>query len=226
MKLITILLALAFAIFIAGAPVGPPSAWNLSVEPSDDTSGTDDVGIASDLPALPGFAGMLRNDTSTSVDRYAIIDTTQSIELDHGTCKHIVLGGGGIVGETSLEAKCVDEEGTWWDTSLNLNECAANDRGFLIFREEGNFDESCRPCVVVDPVEAEGLQLKCRCVNKDGKEQYALLPLGSHGKFGIPLTYRCTLTNSSDSQKPSGYQTCRRPAHLWQQTRYADAELL
>lgn len=50
-------------------------------------------------------------------------------------CKHMGLGGDGEVGKTTIEGECVDEYGYWWATVLNLNECAANVDGRLVYRE-------------------------------------------------------------------------------------------
>lgn len=181
MKLLTTLLVFAFAILGATAPTGPSSARDLSNEvPSEALLESPPKSDVSDHFAFPGFVGMLTGGNSTTADRFITPDLQDGLLLDNGTCKHVNLVGGGKVGGTTLEAICVDHYGTWWDTSLNLNKCAVNHYGMLDFREDGNFDESCRPCMLVDPMDMAGIVMKCKCLNRDKEGQYAALPLGSH----------------------------------------------
>lgn len=194
MAFLTSFLALTFATCLQAAPAGSPSTWALAVEPFDysPSSGdltNDDVLGPEDLTAIPGFAGMTRPDNSTLADKFTLPDHSSGLQLDDGTCKYVTLSGNGKVGETSLSAKCMDGRGVWWDTSLNLNLCAANLGGTLMFEEDGGFDERCRPCMVTDGEDMDGLQLKCRCVDGEDGEGYALLPLGSQGmSWSRPLS--------------------------------------
>lgn len=79
------------------------------------------------IPArLPGFNHMMRNNTPPFfVLKYA--------GVFGGRCKDVRLGGDGKVGSSTLEARCIDNVGQWWDTSLNLNDCIANDDGKLVY---------------------------------------------------------------------------------------------
>lgn len=54
----------------------------------------------------------------------------------NGTCDQLVLGGKGRNGDTSLSGTCMDDDGIWWQTSLNLNLCFGNDNGKLIYKSE------------------------------------------------------------------------------------------
>ena len=186
MAFLTTLLALTYVTCLRAAPAGPLSTWELAVEPFDYTPSSGDLtnGDAldpEDLTAIPGFAGMTRPGNSTLADKFMLPDLSSGLQLDDGTCKYVTLSGNGKVGETSLSAKCVDGRGVWWDTNLNLNLCAANLGGALMFEEDGGFDERCRPCMVTDGEDVDGLQLRCRCVGGENGEGYALLPLGSQG---------------------------------------------
>lgn len=91
-------------------------------------SGSDDADESTDNPfaGLPGFNNMMRNKTSakTSTPYDAAFDVQ---------CRYVSLGGQGKVGQTSLEAICKDDDDLWWYTSINLNECIANEKGNLVF---------------------------------------------------------------------------------------------
>jgi hypothetical protein len=51
------------------------------------------------------------------------------------TCSQLTLGGHGKKGATTLEGTCRDQDGVWWDTSINLNKCFENDGGVLQYRD-------------------------------------------------------------------------------------------
>ena len=54
-----------------------------------------------------------------------------------GRCEYVVLTGDGQVGQTMLEARCLDQRRTWWDTTLDLNKCIGMTRdGAIIYKEE------------------------------------------------------------------------------------------
>lgn len=48
-----------------------------------------------------------------------------------GKCKNVNLLGEGKVGQTTLTGSCLDDAGSRWQTSLNLNLCIFNDFGRL-----------------------------------------------------------------------------------------------
>lgn len=132
------LLILLLTFRAAAAPPAPSSSYKLYVEGSAPGSGELKSPQIIDDPTdirLPGYNTMLHNQTSLKSVKKPEPDPALGIQLE-GVCKHITLGGNGKVGETSLDAECVDPNGQWWDTSLNLNDCVANDGGRLIFREE------------------------------------------------------------------------------------------
>lgn len=51
------------------------------------------------------------------------------------TCSQLTLTGHGKKGETSLIGNCRDQDGIWWQTSLNLNLCFENDGGILQYKD-------------------------------------------------------------------------------------------
>ncbi|KAK0391206.1 hypothetical protein NLU13_0707 [Sarocladium strictum] len=105
------------------------------------------------------------------------------------TCSQLTLGGRGKKGATTLGGTCRDQDGVWWDTSINLNLCFANDGGVLQYRDSGNFDNECRPCILSEDGTAEkGLTLKCNCLNPDGMPQYTFIGMGPN--FDHPLTVK------------------------------------
>ena len=75
---------------------------------------------------LPGFTNILHNGSSPS-------DGTPADAAFEKECRYLTLGGYGRKGQTTLEATCKDDEGRWWQTSLNLNDCIGNDGGKLIY---------------------------------------------------------------------------------------------
>jgi hypothetical protein len=78
---------------------------------------------------LPGFNHLAQNRTQ------AVIESSDNAAFE-GTCVQITLGGHGKVGMTTLEGRCVDDAGIWWDTSLNLNSCIGNMGGNLVYQEK------------------------------------------------------------------------------------------
>lgn len=91
-------------------------------------SGNDDAVESTDNPfaGLPGFNNMMRN--KTSAKNATPYDAAFDVQ-----CRYASLGGQGKVGQTSLEAICKDKDGLWWYTSINLNDCIANEKGTLVF---------------------------------------------------------------------------------------------
>ncbi|OAA61336.1 Cyanovirin-N [Cordyceps fumosorosea ARSEF 2679] len=87
-------------------------------------------------------------------------------------CRLLTLLGGGKRGHSTLQAACRDGEeatGTWWLTSLNLNQCLGNVGGRLVFQERGNYDETCRPCGI-EALGPDGpVMMRCACVPAPGR---------------------------------------------------------
>ncbi|OAA32366.1 cyanovirin-n domain-containing protein [Moelleriella libera RCEF 2490] len=94
-------------------------------------------------------------------------------------CRYISLGGRGKVGQATLAAQCVDIKGRWWDTSINLNMCIGSEAGSLKYIPEGNFDASCRPCVLDT---SDHVRLKCNCLNEKGVPRFTALDMGHQGE--------------------------------------------
>ncbi|CAH0015618.1 unnamed protein product [Clonostachys rhizophaga] len=99
----------------------------------------------------------------------------------NGLCRQVSLGGLGQIGATTLSAQCVDGAGQWWDTSLNLNRCMGNEGGRLIYKEHGNFNKSCRLCVMQlrergDPT------FKCKCIGTKGIWTFTSIHFGIHSE--------------------------------------------
>jgi hypothetical protein len=108
------------------------NTWTLHVEGTAPGSG--EVRDTESYQSLPGFNHMLSNQSATDEEDEPD-DTSLGITLE-GVCKHMTLSGDGKIGQTTLEAECVDEYGIWWITSLNLNECAANVGGLLAYYDQ------------------------------------------------------------------------------------------
>lgn len=173
------LIALALVLgAVARLPIG--NTYNLYVEGSAPGSGNvKDSESPDSASGMPGSIHLLRNQSIPLRQRPEVV---QGMTLD-GVCKHIQLyaRGDGKVGKTTLEATCVDLAGQWWITDLNLNLCARNNAGQLVYHDNGQFDNSCEDCIVVDPVEREGLDLRCNCPDGNDTMQYTSLSMGSHG---------------------------------------------
>ncbi|KFA54149.1 hypothetical protein S40293_11127 [Stachybotrys chartarum IBT 40293] len=163
--LIVRFLVLAFAGLGSALPRVP------SLPNMPPSSPANAAGTSNSETTLPGFNTMLRNQSDP------VLASLSRPPFD-GRCKAVTLGGHGKVGQTTLEGRCVDTSGHWWDTSLNLNSCIANGGGFMVYRDMGNFDESCRPCTLNDVSERSVLLLQCNCLSPAGTPRYTHLPLG------------------------------------------------
>lgn len=73
---------------------------------------------------LPGFTNIL-------LDASALDKEIPADAAFNSKCRYLTLGGYGRKGQTTLDATCKDDEGRWWQTSLNLNDCIGNYRGKL-----------------------------------------------------------------------------------------------
>lgn len=120
---------------------GDSDTWTLAVEGTSPGSG--EVHDTDKFQPLPGFNHMLRNQSAEAATQPANgsgsddddnLDPSLGITLE-GVCKHMVLAGEGKIGETTLEAECIDEYAYWWNTTLNLNECITNVDGQLAYME-------------------------------------------------------------------------------------------
>lgn len=52
-----------------------------------------------------------------------------------GKCRRVTLGGAGRVDMSTLQGECVDGNGQWWETSLNLNQCVGGEEGRLAYQD-------------------------------------------------------------------------------------------
>ncbi|KAM0248526.1 hypothetical protein ACHAQJ_009431 [Trichoderma viride] len=117
-SLLTVLVLIFTGISLAAPHGGQPvSQGNSSPQ---DTVPTSTV-------TLPGFNHLAQNKT------HAVIESSDHATFE-GTCVQITLGGHGKVGMTTLEGRCVDDAGLWWETSLNLNSCIGNIGGNLVYQ--------------------------------------------------------------------------------------------
>lgn len=86
---------------------------------------------------LPGFNHLARNKTQAATTAATtttnINKSPDSNAVFGGTCVQVMLGGHGKIGMTTLEGRCVDDAGMWWDTSLDLNSCVGNAGGQLVY---------------------------------------------------------------------------------------------
>ena len=91
----------------------------------------------SEVVRLPGFASLPKNQTTQNhgSEGEGGVLSPASVTFD-GRCHTVTLSGGGRVGQATIEGRCVDGNGIWWDTSLNLNKCIANRAGRLVYHEE------------------------------------------------------------------------------------------
>lgn len=80
----------------------------------------------SPIAKLPGYNHMLHND---SKDPASGADQMAADAVFGGQCRGLTLGGHGKKGQTTLEARCIDDAGQWWYTTLNLNSCIGNGEG-------------------------------------------------------------------------------------------------
>ena len=99
--------------------------------PEDKTSEQPKTFIAK----LPGYNHMLRNESapSSSAPSATGADPMAADAVFGGQCRGLKLGGHGKKGQTTLEARCIDGEGQWWYTTLNLNSCLGNGEGSLVY---------------------------------------------------------------------------------------------
>lgn len=113
---------------LGSSVLGVPLADRQDAETSNDN---DETGLeqdpASPLAGLPGFNNMMRNYTASDKNHIP------SDAAFGSCCRYVALGGHGKVGQTTLEATCVDDAEIWWRTSINLNNCIANNRGKLVY---------------------------------------------------------------------------------------------
>lgn len=136
MFLQNILAALAVASpAVLAAPSRPHAMYVPSMAPGSSPKGTG----AGDQPEtfiakLPGYNHMLRNESAPRPATSAAgTDPMAADAVFGGQCRGLKLGGHGKKGQTTLEARCIDEEGQWWYTTLNLNSCLGNGEGRLVY---------------------------------------------------------------------------------------------
>lgn len=82
--------------------------------------------------SLPGFSQVQPTKEDATNDDDLPVNPSWTFNQ---TCSQLTLGGRGKKGATTLEGTCRDQDGVWWDTSLNLNMCFENDGGVLQYRD-------------------------------------------------------------------------------------------
>ncbi|UKZ85298.1 uncharacterized protein TrAFT101_001165 [Trichoderma asperellum] len=135
--------------------------------------------IPTSVVPLPGFNHLAQNNTQ------AVTKSPDSSAAFSGTCVQVTLGGHGKIGMTTLEGRCVDDAGMWWDTSLNLNSCVGNVGGRLVYEENGGFDATCRPCTLDYIHDSGSVLLKCNCLDQVRFPRYTALEMGPGGKIAL-----------------------------------------
>ncbi|KAM0484421.1 hypothetical protein ACHAPX_001844 [Trichoderma viride] len=85
---------------------------------------------------LPGFNQVAQNKTQQAAATGTAYKSPDSNAAFGGTCVQVTLGGHGKIGMTTLEGRCVDDVGMWWDTSLDLNSCIGNVGGHLVYETQ------------------------------------------------------------------------------------------
>ncbi|KAM3512835.1 hypothetical protein MY11210_003540 [Beauveria gryllotalpidicola] len=102
-----------------------------------------------------------------------------------GKCKHLSQLGNGKKDQTAITAWCLDDAGKRWQTTLNLNRCIGNKRGKLVWKNNGNFDHTCHPCILNKLVKgpSNNVGLQCNCPRRPGKTpQYTELAISPFSK--------------------------------------------
>lgn len=180
--LLTLTAASAAAAAAAAAPHNPIVQVPQGINNPPDASSSSSSSSSESL-VLPGFNHLALNRTKAAVE--SAINSAFG-----GACEQVTLGGHGKVGLTTLEGRCVDGAGTWWETSIGLNECVGNTGGHLEYRDGGAFDASCRPCTLDNVHDGSNLLLKCNCLDDAKFPRYTALELGPGGKlFFIRLEF-------------------------------------
>ncbi|KAM3433692.1 hypothetical protein MY4824_005818 [Beauveria thailandica] len=102
-----------------------------------------------------------------------------------GKCKYLTQLGGGKKDQTAITAWCLDKAGKRWQTTINLNRCIGNKRGQLVWRNNGNFDHTCGPCILHKLPQGpdDNVGLKCNCSRRRGKKpKYTEIALSPYNK--------------------------------------------
>ncbi|PNY29823.1 Uncharacterized protein TCAP_00264 [Tolypocladium capitatum] len=169
---------LVSAVAISAAAAIPQ--WKLAHHASQRSVEGSTTPVGPDaIIGIPNSGSQFSSESSTTQEDTGTIARLDS-KVFAGQCQYMMLGGHGRVGKTTLEGQCVDSKGTWWRASLNLNRCMANRAGALVYGEQGNFDSSCRPCIIADVEEGESddILLRCNCLDLTGLPRLTTLQLG------------------------------------------------
>ncbi|KAL6898268.1 hypothetical protein GGI43DRAFT_89675 [Trichoderma evansii] len=155
--------------------------------------------IPTSVVPLPGFNHLAQNKTE------ATVKSPDSNAVFGGTCVQVTLGGHGKIGMTTLEGRCVDDAGMWWETSLNLNSCIGNVGGHLVYEENGGFDATCRPCTLDYIHDSGSVLLKCNCLDEARLPKYTALEMGpvSNPLAVRPVNGRLICGNHVGMQSPT-----------------------
>lgn len=90
--------------------------------------------FGSKMANLPGFVNILSAGRADSQGAKNARSTPPDAAFA-SVCRYVTLGGHGKKGQTTLEATCEDESGSWWRTSLNINDCIGNNEGQLFYSD-------------------------------------------------------------------------------------------
>ncbi|KAJ3479169.1 hypothetical protein NLG97_g8387 [Lecanicillium saksenae] len=95
-------------------------------------------------------------------------------------CKYLNMLGQGKKGQTAITAWCLDDAGKRWQTTLNLNQCLGNNAGKLVWQDNGNFDQTCGPCLIDKLADGppRNTALKCNCLpSPNGVPKYTYISM-------------------------------------------------
>jgi hypothetical protein len=142
MNYLSLFILLATGLFASVLALPSPAPSRIPTGPGADI----------DKVSLPGYNNQIQpadqdNDDDDDADRAYHVGDDLSEANDGGssphnpswtfnqTCNQLTLTGHGKKGQTSLEGNCQDQDGIWWQTSLNLNLCFENDGGVLQYQD-------------------------------------------------------------------------------------------
>lgn len=152
----TVILALCTSHALA-APTSAPADASSSIDTQNDTAAAPPSAIVAfsfrhgqklpgaNLCPVPVPGAMLADANANTTARAVVTQHVPADAVFGQRCRHLSLLGDGKKGRSTLQAACLDDgpaakgngkkdgEGTWWLTSLNLNQCLGNDGGSLVF---------------------------------------------------------------------------------------------